>query len=421
VFQKPNHSAKAQIPKNKLIPHLKSNIILSEDRRAQSIKAIEEHLMFSVTQMHQMVNPLFKQIAQSYQLLPSTQHPFYIAPGGLIDYALYRAEAAMMIFKQSALPPHTTELSIAQARIAYVLCSTALLKGIGCIYTDFHIDTFNQNGRYVSTWEMLWDEFPETAEFYFYDIISTKDDELKNQLTPIIAKNLMPITGLKWISEDSDTLLLWLKLLHEEYEGFHVLEAILERSEALAWQRMAEYALSQTPLHDPISDARTPGFIDSGGPNPQYLEIIGLMFLKWLHENLARGQMLINDSPLIAAEKGIVVTSEAFKWFVQQHPQFKNWRLIQQGLMALGLHDQQSHEQNNLLIKKIGYLLPKEVFAKQFQNQQHFKIQSMNLMHQWKNYTQGKQLNLEQLEKQLQANGQWEVSPIAPSLSSKNV
>jgi hypothetical protein len=42
-------------------------------------------------------------------------------------------------------------------------------------------------------------------------------------------------------------------------------------------------------------------------------------------------------------------------------------------------------------------------------------------MHQWKNYTQGKQLNLEQLEKQLQANGQWEVSPIAPSLSSKNV
>ena len=97
MFQKPNSSSKIQVPKSKLIPYLKSTVILSEDRRALSLKSIEEHLLFSVSQMHQMINPLIKSVAQYYQLLPSNHHPFYTAAGGLIDYALYRTQAAMML------------------------------------------------------------------------------------------------------------------------------------------------------------------------------------------------------------------------------------------------------------------------------------------------------------------------------------
>lgn len=423
MFQKPNSSSKSQIPKSKLIPYLKSSIIISEDRRALSIKKIEENLLFSVAQMHQLVNPLLKQIAQYYQLLPSNQHPFYTSPGGLIDYALYRTEAAMMIFKQSSLSPGTTELSPEQARIAYVLFSAALLKGVGCIYTDFQIDTYNQNGRFINSWQPLWDEFPETADFYYYEIESNPNDALKIHLTPLIARYLMPNAGLRWISEDDEALLLWLQLLQEEYEGLSILEAILERAEALAWQQMANFAISQSPNQISTIDQRLPNFIDASSPNAQYLQHIGLIFLKWLYENLARGQMVINQSPLIAAEKGILISSEAFKWFVQQHPQFKNWRLIQQGLMAIGLHDKQHLEKDGLLIKKLGFLLPKELFVKNINNQQHLKIQSMLLAHQWGHYAQGNKLNLDEFNKQLASNGAWEPKSDAPStsLGSKNV
>ncbi|MCX6265105.1 MAG: hypothetical protein NTZ47_11295, partial [Bacteroidetes bacterium] len=76
-----------------------------------------------------------------------------------------------------------------------------------------------------------------------------------------------------------------------------------------------------------------------------------------------------------------LISPDAFKWFLQHHPQFRNWRLIQQGLMSLGLHEKQLQNDNSsaqgVLINKAGLLLPAEVICKQANTHHHFKTQAL--------------------------------------------
>lgn len=415
MFEKRKHITKKNIAKTKLIAILKPKVLLNEPRRDECIKNILDFVQFSPTQLVQSIHPLLEEIAANCQLLPSAQHHFYTQSGGLIDYALYRAQSAMQLFKQIVIPPGTKELSEAQARMAYVLLSASLLKGIGSIYTDFHVDRYNLEGTFLSTWNPLWERLIDETEFYQYQLNTQIIDELRPHLTPLIANLWMPKAGLNWIAEDPKAFLIWLQLLQEDYEGLNILEAILERAEALSWQEMMQYMLTNIPGELLTIDTRLPSFIDSGLTDTLRLELIGLQFIKWLNENLARGQMLINQTPLVALENGLQISPEAFKWFIQHHPQFKNWRLIQQGLMSLGLHDKNFQNEAGLLIKKFGLLLPKEVICKQIQNNQHIKLSSISLTQQWTQYINGKTLDNEALKKQLNSKGEWEKAhPLTP-------
>jgi len=408
LFEKSKPLLKKNITKAKLTATLKAKVLLSEPRRQECIQNMLSHIEFTPTHLVQYIHPLLNTFASNCQLLPSTQHHFYTQSGGLIDYSLYRASSAMPLFKQIALPPGTKDLSAEQFRIAYILFSTAILKGIGCIFTDFQVDEYNSAGMFIQTWNPLWTYFNKDAEFYYFQQYPEIIDELRPHLTPLIAKFWMPEAGLNWIMEDPNSLLLWFQLLQEEYEGLNILEAILERSEALSWQEMMRLMLTTVPEEVLTIDMRRPGFIDSGINNTLRLELIGLQFIQWLNENFARGQMLINQTPIVALENGLQISPDAFKWFIQHHPQFKNWRLIQQGLMSLGLHDKSFNNNDGLLIKKFSFLLPNEVICKQKLNNQHLKLSSISLIQQWKNYTQGKNLEADTQRQQLNVKGEWE-------------
>lgn len=408
MFEKSKPLLKKNIAKSKLTAILKAKVLLSEPRRQECIQNMLTHIEFTPTHLVQSIHPLLNTFASNCQLLPSTQHHFYTQSGGLIDYSLFRALSAMQLFRQIALPPGTKELSAEQFRISYILFSAAILKGIGCIFTDFQIDKYNSAGTFLETWNPLWTYFEKDAEFYYFQQHEEIIDELRPHLTPLIAKFWMPEAGLNWVMEDAKSFLLWLQLLQEEHEGLNILEAILERAEALSSQEMFRLMLATLPEENLTLDLRRPGFIDSTVNNTLRLELIGLQFIQWLNENLARGQMLINQTPIVALENGLQISPDAFKWFIQHHPQFKNWRLIQQGLMSLGLHDKNFNNNEGLIIKKFGLLLPNEVICKQKINNQHIKLSAISLTQQWKQYTNGKNLEADIFRQQLNAKGEWE-------------
>ncbi len=416
MFYEKKHQKKQKSVKpsnlGKLTPVLAPKIIISDVRRYELVKNILTNLNISAVRHEQAVTPLLDEVASNCQLLPSNQHLFYTQAGGLIDYALYRAQSAMALFRQVALPPNTRELSDVQARWAYVMFSASLLKGMGCVCTDYVIDVHDGEGHLLGQWHALWERLVDRADFYYSQPDPKTDDSLRAHLTPLIARTWMPQSGLAWIAEDPEALLTWLQLLQEEHEGFNILEAILERAESMAWQELAKLSLAGLPAVFLGPDARLPSFNDAS-THDQQLQSIGLQFILWIRENLARGQMLLNESPLIALHNGLLISPDAFKWFLQHHPQFRNWRLIQQGLMSLGLHDKQFQNDNataqGLLINKAGLLLPMEVICKQANNNHHFKTQALLISskHQWKEFAQGKSLELAFLNKHLHANGQW--------------
>lgn len=399
------------VAKSKLHSLLSAATLLSDAKRQEYIDQIYANLYLIESRMTLCVKPLLDILAKTCQSLPSHQHPFYTSPGGLLDYALFRTKAAMSLFKQIALPPDTFELSEFQMRTAYLMFSAAMLRGIGTLATDYEINLYTKTGTYIDKWDILSNEVSEQAEFYQYESVYSAPEELKAHLTPLLAKKLMPLPGFSWLCEDQSLLLQWLKLLHEEREGDNILEAILEHAEILAWQEMAQFSLLQHPSNLNFPEQRRTGFIDSPKIDALQLQLIGLQFILWINQNLARGQMLVNQTPIVALENGLNISPEAFKWFLQHHPQFKNWRLIQQGVMSLGLHDSTAVTQQGLLIKKFGYLLPAEVLVKNMHNQNHFKTQSIILHQQWKQFTQGKKLHNDWINQRLNTQGKWEAQP----------
>lgn len=393
---------------------LAPQVILADEKRQEWLQSIYSSLNFSPIKQTQLIKPLLEEVVGGCQLLPSNQHIFYTQSGGLLDFALFRAQSALLLFKQFVLPPETKELSDEQARYAYLIFSAALLRGMGCLYTDYIVNLYNTEGHLLGTWQPLWERLIDRAEFYQQQPNPSPSDELRALTTPLIARIWMPSSGLAWLSEDKEAFLSWLKLLQEEKEGFNILEAILERAESLAWQELAKLALANLPNASIAPDSRLPSFVENPNDDQLRLQAIGLEFILWINENLARGQMLINQPPLSALHNGLLISQDAFRWFLQHHPQFKNWRLIQQGVMSLGIHEkhfqQQAQNEQGLLIKNPGLLMPKEIIAKISQHAQHTKIQSLliSTSNQWKQFAQNKVVENELLKKRLNAQGHWQ-------------
>ncbi|NDH09118.1 MAG: hypothetical protein EBY16_05795 [Gammaproteobacteria bacterium] len=409
MFQQARRVSTKMMPRHQLKASLQAAVLLAEPRREECVKLIEQHLGFSALRYQQMVKPLIDEVAVACQLLPSTQHRFYALEGGLLDYALYRAQAACMLFRQTALPPDTKELSDEQSLWAYVVFSAALLRGLGVVSTDYHVICYDAAGYSIGNWRPLWERFIDRTEFYQYELNSNLVDGLKQHITPFLARVWMPSVGLSWIAEHPEAFLAWLILLQEEHEELGVLEAIFERAEALAWQELAKQALHHEPSELPLDVSHYSSFVDKPTEQRMRDDLLGLQFLLWLKENLARGQIVLQQDHLKLTENGLIIGEETYKWFLQHHKDVKNWRLVQKGLMSLGLHHQDFVDGKLILNTKVFF--PKEMIVRMHAEQQHHqKIQSIQLVAEnLKRIVQGKNLNLSLINKVINAKGQWEV------------
>lgn len=422
MFYSSLRTGKKATARSKLLTVLAPSVLLSDSKRYEQVQLMKNHLGFADLRFEQMVQPVVDELASACQLLPSSLHRFYALPGGLLDFALYRAQAAMEIFRQSILPPDTTSLSEEQALWAYILVTAGLLRGMGVIGTDYVVECFNEQAFSTGCWSPLWERMSERGPYYIYDFHEHVEVELSRHLTPMFAKMWLPLKGFSWIAEDQELFLIWLKLLEEEQEGLHILEAILERAEAVAWQRLAKDALANLSLDVPQEQSRISAFSQ---PQATMMptDLIGIQFLLWLKENLARGQVVLNQNHLKVTEQGLVIEKEAFKWFLQQNNQYQNWRLIQQGVMSLNIHDKDFQSKDGVLVNQARLFLPKDVIIRQTQNLQHQKIQSLllNVSNNWQLLAQGKALNQDVMNKRLNAKGQLENIVIDANKSFKHV
>ena len=409
MFQPVKRVSKKIVPRNQLKASLQAFPLLAEPRREECVKLIQQHLGFSPLRYQQMVKPLIDEVAMACQLLPSTQHRFYVLDGGLLDYALYRAQAASMLFRQTALPPGTEELSDEQSLWAYVVFSAALLRGLGVVSTDYHVTCYDGSGYRTGQWRPLWERFIDRTEFYQYEFNTDLVDGLKQHVTPFLARVWMPSVGLAWIADHPEAFLAWLLLLQEEHEDLGILEAIFERAEALAWQDLAKEALRFGLSELPLDLASYPSFVDKPTLRASRDDLLGLQFLLWLKENLARGQMVLQQDHLKMTENGLVIGEETYKWFLQQHTGVKNWRVVQKGLMSLDLHRKEFIDNQLILNTKVFF--PKEIIVRmQGEQQHHQKIQSIQLVTEnWRRIVQGKNINMANINKVLNAKGQWEI------------
>lgn len=325
-------------PLNDLIPVENIESLFQEKKRISLLKQIQASLGLDDKQYHKLAQPLLHNLACYCQHLPEATL-YYSQRGGLLDQALNRAEAGLQLLRNILILDKQTTPSEEQKLWLYTLFSAALLQGIGKLHTDYCIDLYDTNAHMLKRWQPLQEDLM-TGHYYHYDFLKGDDLTFRNNLTPLLARQIMPNAGFSWILSNAEILAVWLALLQEDKDAAGPLAAILDRANAIAIQRdIQEFLLKYQELD--ARGKRLGTFTDVHPDSQMNRErLMGAEFMTWLTQGLESGKILINHVPVLmeVLPTGIVMSPQLFDMFAQEHLKFKNKVAVRQAFLAWNLH-----------------------------------------------------------------------------------
>jgi integrating conjugative element relaxase (TIGR03760 family) len=336
-------------PVKDLIRITPSELILEEERRKHLLLKIEASSTLDQDQFNKLSRNLVHNLTDYCQLLPETANRHYSQAGGFIDYALNRTEAALSLFKEYLILDASGLASEEQKLWQYALFSAALLQGIGKFYTDLQVVFFDSQGGALKTRDALSenlytpaarvsssDPVNNPAFYYAYSFSTASSDKFRQRLNSIIARFIMPASGFDWIASNPKVLETWLALLNEDLYRAGTLGFILDRSKTLALQRHYS-GLPRIPLDRQLPYGAFQQVLPESNSEMEYRT--GIEFIQWLAKALDKGEMILDNLPLLAASGGLILlNTEIFKQFMKNNPHYKSLPAVQNGFLALGLH-----------------------------------------------------------------------------------
>jgi integrating conjugative element relaxase (TIGR03760 family) len=372
VFHRPKPRIPSETkPLSVLTPILSAEQLLAEPKRQRMLQAIAETSQFEKTHYEHIATNLIHQVAYHCQRIPEGSF-YFSGPGGLLDHALSRTEAATKLLREYLLPPPSSRLSDDQQRWWYTLFSASVLRGIGTLCVEHHIDRYSVQGQFLKPWDPLFENIGQVNHHYLHDFTTREDPAMKRRLTLLMARKLMPEQGLEWIAENKDIFSVWLALLDEDGEGARALGAILDRADSIVIQQeLNELFLKNQSVKR--TNAGISSFVD-----PAINEIqagkehaAGLEFLQWLQNKIEAGHFLLNRAPIFVVPGGILICVEAFHLFSKEHVHYKNWHAVQHSFLSLHIHRVgiqgtaiNKYEQGEGLVTKNSIILPEIVSLK---------------------------------------------------------
>ncbi len=337
------HTIKTKLPNAKPLKDLTAVLapeqLLSEVKRQELLKTIREISALDPSRFDSICLSLIHHYLNHCQSMPETTNSYYALPGGLIDHALNRTEAALSLFRHFVLNDGGSELSEEQKLWCYALFSASLLQGIGKLEIDYSVDLYDINGQFLKSWSPLLESMASVGSYYQFEFQKEGEKELRCRLNILLARFLMPASGFAWITSHPQVLAAWLALLSEDLRGAGTLGAILIRADAIAIQRYFNEPLKGLGSGRGGRMNRISTFVDSTPTSVAEKErLIGIEFIKWLTIQLASGKIMINRAPLFMVPGGLLMSAEMYQWFVREHPEYKNWQAVQNAFLSLGLH-----------------------------------------------------------------------------------
>lgn len=371
--------------------------LLAEEKRTGLFGQIKDCSALEPARFDSLCLPLVHNFVNHCQNLPETSNSYYSQQGGLIDHALNRTESALNLFKQYLIADENAEFSEEQKLWQYALFSAAILQGIGKLQIDYTVQIYDNNGQYLKQWNPLLESLALIGSYYLYAFNKETNIEFRRRLNILMARLLMPASGYAWIASNPQVLAVWLALLNEDPYTSGTLGAILIRADAIAIQRyLNQFGARAYGNRGGGRYGRANTF--TGGV-PESLSDkefqTGVEFIQWLTKSLAAGIIMINKAPLLSVPGGLLMSPEMFKWFVREHPEYKNWQAIQNGFLSLGLHrinadggvtsrfEQQNNQQmhEGIVCENYGIFLPPEVQLHNLNTGKSTNVSALDLIH----------------------------------------
>lgn len=314
--------------------------LLLDAKRSELLKKIADYSALELPRYESLCLNLIHNLVNHCQSIPETSNSYYAQPCGLLDHALNRTEAALSLLRQYLVQEEGSDLSEEQKLWVYALFSAGILQGIGKLQIDYHVNLFDDNGQLLKQWTPLLESMASVGSYYEYKFLPEGEEELRRRLNLLMARSLMPASGYAWIISNPEVLAVWLALLNEDANSAGTLGAILIRADAIAMQRYFDDLLTKVRVRGRGNRIGT--FVDTVPEVTAEKErMLGMEFIKWMRDQLATGAIMVNKSPLLIVPGGMLMSTEIFKLFVREHPEFKNWQAlqVQNAFLSLGLHN----------------------------------------------------------------------------------
>ena len=319
--------------------------LLSQTKRQQLCVKYKHLLSFSEENFQQFAQPLLNNFAEFVQLLPETRNSYYSKTGGMLDHALERSYSALEKCRAYFLPGKTKTgvLTQPQTLWAYTLFSAAIFYGIGKIITDLSVELTDKYGKLIGQWHPLNGSMLKQSSHYNYDFKPPGDDAFKRRLTLLLARQLMPESGFRWIATDNEVLRIWLALLDGDVEGSGTWGPILIQSDAEAIISFF-HTLEPSPGTYSADGAQFTDinsmFSTDSTDHGKGAEAVNTVkaFLEWLNKTIESGKLNMGQAPLHSVPGGLLMTEEVFKLFSKASSTYKNWQSVQAYFTGMGLH-----------------------------------------------------------------------------------
>lgn len=343
MFHRPGKKEKVPFakPLKDLTAIVKPQQLLSNGKRQALLNKLMASSGLDASRFNGICLSLIHHLIHHCQNLPETSNSYYSLPAGLLDHALNRAEAALSLFRDYILQENEAELSEEQRLWIYALFSAGILQGIGKLQIDYRVDLFDENGQLLKPWSPLLESMASVGDHYRFEFQPEGDPLFRRRLNLLLARQLMPENGFKWIVSNPQVLAIWLALLNEDTRAAGTLGAILIRADAIAIQRyFTEFLVVGQAGGRHARPNRLATFVDSvPATSAEKDQLMGVEFIQWLTNQLESGLIIINRAPLMMVPGGLLISPELFKLFMREHPEYKNWQAIQNGFLSLGMHE----------------------------------------------------------------------------------
>ncbi len=319
--------------------------LLETTERKPLLQEIQDLSAASSKHYQAFYEPLINNFAEFVQQLEHIDHPSIT----WLDHHLRLAKTTLKMREQFLLVGESLHpiLNKDEALWHYVAFSSALLRKIGLLFTDYQVSICNEQGVHQAEWMPFLGSMNTQGQYYKLREITNKGIPYSQGMNLLLARQLMPNEGFCWIASNPMALKEWLGVVEGESPGGVILQFL-----ALSEKQLYELAKQEELLEELFRAQSLEELLRLTGLSEQ--ELLKLLpplhgaendttetavaFFDWLEAQQellqATGQ---TGSRLLLSERQYLLSPISLAFIARECPGlFSNWFNLYKKSMSLG-------------------------------------------------------------------------------------
>lgn len=235
--------------------------LLAQGSRPGLLRQIDRLLSVPRSHLESLFHATIVRYARFVQQIPASEAHHHAGAGGMLDHGLEVLANALALRRGYLLPQGAEPECLARTQDlwTYAVFTAALLHDVGKAVVDQRVLLFNTRKRPLGIWDPWQGPMDQTSAWYRVEFVRGRTYGLHERVAPLLARFIVPTTGLSWLASDRDVLAAWVATISGDRDRSGVLGDIVARADGESVARNLGAGESArlvtaraTPLHEKL-------------------------------------------------------------------------------------------------------------------------------------------------------------------------